>query len=516
MTALVRLEGITKRFGRLVANDRIDFELERGEVHALLGENGAGKTTLMDILYGLLSPDEGAILLDGRSVSFRSPHEAVERGIGMVHQHFMLIPPFTVAENIILGAQSSGGLLLDTKTIESRIETLSRDYGLQVDPRATVEELSVGGQQRVEIIKALNREPNVLILDEPTSVLTPQEVSDLFGVLRSLKRGGLSVIFITHKLDEVMAISDRVTVLRDGRVVSTVNTAETTRESLATMMVGREVSMTVEKSPGTPGASLLDIQDLDILDDRSTLALSRVSFSVRAGEIFGIAGVAGNGQTQLAECITGLRPSHRGRILLDGVEITDEKPWNLLDRRVAHIPEDRLEQGVARGLSVAENAILGFHRTPSFNHWGFLRRTIHLHAERLVREFDIATADTETPIRFLSGGNQQKLILARELHAEPRFIVAVQPTRGLDIAATEFVHRRLLQERDRGIGVLLISTDLSEVLSLSDRVGVLHQGELMDVVSDPQEHLERIGLLMAGSRNDTASRTAAPIGPSEA
>jgi simple sugar transport system ATP-binding protein len=505
----VRLEGITRRFGRVVANDRIDFDLEQGEIHALLGENGAGKTTLMGILYGLLVPDEGAVFVDGQRVAFRSPQDAAAQGIGMVHQHFMLIPSFTVAENIALGTQSRGRFMLDAKEIEARIESISGELRLQVDPRARVEDLSVGGQQRVEIVKALNREPSVLILDEPTSVLTPREVDDLCQVLRRLKARGLAVVFIAHKLDEVMAISDRVTVLRDGRVISTVKTGETTKGALARMMVGRDISMTVEKSSQAPGAPLLRIVDLEVLDERKTRALDRLSFSVRAGEIFGIAGVAGNGQTELAECIAGLRPSHGGSVLLDGEEITDEKPWELLDRRMAHIPEDRSEQGLAKGLSVAENSILGFHRTRTFGKWGFLNQAARPHAERLVRDFSVATPSVETEVRFLSGGNQQKVILARELHAEPRFIVAVQPTRGLDIAATEFVHRRLLRERDRGAGILLISTDLSEVLELSDRVGVLHQGKLMDIISNPKEDLERIGLLMAGSAAAAASENGA-------
>ncbi len=513
MTSLVRLEGITKQFGRVVANDHVDFDLNPGEVHALLGENGAGKTTLMGILYGLLPPDEGTIYLQEEPVSFRSPHDAVARGIGMVHQHFMLIQPFTVAENIMLGVRSSRGLLLDAKAVKSRLATLSREYGLQVDPQATVAELSVGAQQRVEIIKALNREPRILILDEPTSVLTPQEVTDLFGVLRALKDKGLSVIFISHKLNEVMDISDRITVLRDGKVIRAVQTNETTKEALAQMMVGREVSLTVKKSSRNPGAPLLRVDDLEVLSDRGTSALARVSFSVRSREIFGIAGVAGNGQTELAEVITGLRPAAGGRITLAGENIMERKSRDLSNHGLAHIPEDRLEQGLAKGLSVAENSILGFHRSPPFNRWGFLSREVQPHAERLVEEFDVTTVNTEVPIRFLSGGNQQKMILARELHAGPGFIVAVQPTRGLDIAATEFVHRRLLEERERGAGILLISTDLSEVLALSDRVGVLYQGELMDVVSRPEEHLEEIGLMMAGTR--TASSHAAHWAGSE-
>jgi len=507
LTALrsIELRGIVKRFPGVVANDHVSLTVQAGEIHALLGENGAGKTTLMRILYGLYQPDEGEILLDGRPVRVHSPADSIRHGIGMIHQHFMLVPTLTVAENVALGLPSSRGLLLDTDRVSRRIEELAVSYGLQVDPKAVVWQLSVGEQQRVEILKALYRGAQVLILDEPTAVLTPQEVQELFVTLRRMAAEGHLLIFISHKLHEVLAISDRVTVLRGGRVVQGLKTAETNRQELARLMVGREVLLRVERPTVALGQPRLLLDDVWADGDRGLPAVRGVSLEVRAGEILGVAGVSGNGQRELAEMIAGLRHATRGRVLLDGVEITAWEPGARLARGLSYIPEERMRDGVIRELSVEENIIIESHGRPPLARGVFLDfRRIGQHVDRLVDEFEIKTPSRSTPLRNLSGGNIQKLILARELAKEPSVLVAAQPTRGVDIGSTEYIHRRLVEQRARGTATLLISEDLDEVRNLSDRLAVLYEGRLMGILDREQATVERLGLMMAGVPLDEA------------
>jgi len=494
------MEDITKRFGPVVANDRITLAVRAGSVHALLGENGAGKTTLMNILYGLYQPDAGRILLRERAVRFSSPHDAIQHGIGMIHQQFMLVPQLTVAENIVLGLPPRRGVFLDLATVATEITALSRAYRLDVDPWARVWQLPVGVQQRVEILKALYRKADLFILDEPTSVLTPAETDALFEIVRRLVAEGHSVIFISHKLDEVMRVSDQVTVLRQGRVAGTVPTSETTPAELARMMVGREVVLRLEKSPAIPGDVVLEVQDLHALNDRGLSALRGVSFQVRCGEIFGIAGVDGNGQTELAEAIIGLRRPKGGRILLKGRDVTSLPTRARIERRLAYIPADRSRFGLIVDLAVADNLVLkAFHRPP-LSRWTLLDRgAISAHARAVAERFDIRMAGIFQPVRQLSGGNQQKVILAREVSANPELLVAVQPTRGLDVGASEYVLRTILAQRDRGAAVLYISTELDEILTMSDRLAVLFNGEIMGIVRPGEVSLEEISLMMAGA-----------------
>ncbi|HMK09475.1 MAG TPA: ABC transporter ATP-binding protein [Anaerolineales bacterium] len=501
----IELRGIVKRFPGVVANDHVSLTVQAGEIHALLGENGAGKTTLMRILYGLYQPDEGEILLDGRPVRVHSPADSIRHGIGMIHQHFMLVPTLTVAENVALGLPSSRGLLLDTDRVSRRIEELAVSYGLQVDPKAVIWQLSVGEQQRVEILKALYRGAQVLILDEPTAVLTPQEVQELFVTLRRMAAEGHLLIFISHKLHEVLAISDRVTVLRGGRVVQGLKTAETNRQELARLMVGREVLLRVERPTVALGQPRLLLDDVWADGDRGLPAVRGVSLEVRAGEILGVAGVSGNGQRELAEMIAGLRHATRGRVLLDGVEITAWEPGARLARGLSYIPEERMRDGVIRELSVEENIIIESHGRPPLARGVFLDfGRIGQHVDRLVDEFEIKTPSRSTPLRNLSGGNIQKLILARELAKEPSVLVAAQPTRGVDIGSTEYIHRRLVEQRARGTATLLISEDLDEVRNLSDRLAVLYEGRLMGILDREQATVERLGLMMAGVPLDEA------------
>ncbi|RME48994.1 MAG: ABC transporter ATP-binding protein [Chloroflexi bacterium] len=494
------MRGIVKRFPGVLANDHIDFDVHAGEVHALLGENGAGKSTLMKILYGLYQPDEGQILLNGEPVQLTSPADAIRLGIGMIHQHFMLVPSLTVAENVALGLPSSRGLLTDLDRVSLRIQELAGVYGLQVDPAAHVWQLSVGEQQRVEILKTLYRGASLLILDEPTAVLTPQEVDELFVTLRQMARDGHALIFITHKLREVFAISDRVTVLRDGRVVGRVATEETNRSELARMMVGREIIERWEKPPARPGPVILDVSNLHCESDKGTPALRGVSFQVRAGEILGIAGVSGNGQRELAEVIAGLREATAGHIRLAGQDLTNQPPDKIIAAGLAYIPEERLTMGVIQDFSVAENAILETHTSPDLTNGPFLNlEAIRRHTARLIRDYDVRTPGQETPAKNLSGGNIQKLILARELSREPRVLVAAQPTRGVDIGATEYIHRRLIEQRNQGTAILLISEDLDEIQSLSDRIAVMYEGEIVGEVPAEEADVEELGLMMAGA-----------------
>jgi len=502
---ILEMREIIKEFGPLRANDRVNLKVKRGEIHALLGENGAGKTTLMNILYGLYQPTSGEIIFEGRPVRITSPREAIELGIGMVHQHFMLIPALTVAENIILGMKAGPGGLLDLEQASARIKELSRQYGLDVDPYAKVWQLSVGQQQRVEIVKALYRGARLLILDEPTAVLTPQEVRELFRVLKKFTQEGHTVIFISHKLDEVMSLCDRVTVLRAGRVIGTVETSNTSKEELARMMVGREVFFKVDKKPCCPGEVILELKGVEALDNKGLKALKGVSFSLCRGEILGIAGVDGNGQSELVEVITGLRKAIAGKVFLKGRDITNLPPRKILEQNVAHIPEDRHVRGLVMEMSIKENIILQTYYRPPFSKGFWLDwKTIKEHARRLIKEYDVRALSEEIPVKNLSGGNQQKVILAREVCRQPDLLIAMHPTRGLDVGATEYIHRRLVEERDRGAAVLLISTELDEILSLSDRIAVLYEGEIMGIVPGGEVDIEELGLMMAGSRRKAA------------
>jgi simple sugar transport system ATP-binding protein len=504
---IVEMIGISKRFGDVLANDRVDLAVRKGEVHALLGENGAGKTTLMNILGGLYRADAGQVRLRGEQVQIRSPRDAIGQGIGVVHQHFMLIKPFTVAENIVFGLKSRREPFLDLDTVADRIVELSSRYGLAVDPQARVRDLSVGAQQRVEIVKALYRGADILILDEPTSVLTPQEAEELFKVLRGLIEQGHTVIFITHKLDEVMTIADRITVLRDGRRIATVARVETNKADLARMMVGREVLFSLEKSTGTPGPVVLEVKDLWAHTAEGRPVLRGLSFSLRAGEILGVAGVDGNGQRELAQVLMGTRRVSAGHVYLAGREVTHCSPKERLKLGVGYIPEDRNALGLIGSFSVCENIILDTHFAPPYARGLLLdRRAMIADAERLIREFDVKTSGPGARAARLSGGNLQKLVLAREVHRDPRVLIASQPTRGLDVGATEDIRRRLLEQRERGRAILLISADLEEVLALSDRLLVLFEGEitgLLDVNEagpGPGVEIEKLGLMMAGTK----------------
>jgi general nucleoside transport system ATP-binding protein len=498
----LELQGITKRFGSLVANDHIDLVIEPGQIHALLGENGAGKTTLMNVLYGLFHPDEGEIMIDGQPMSFRSPGDAIKAGIGMVHQHFMLVPVFTVAENVTLGVERTRGLgLLDRRRARRDVRDLSERYGLNVDPDALVEGLPVGTQQRVEIVKALLREASVLILDEPTSVLTPGETEDLFRVIRELKAGGRSIVFISHKLKEVQAIADTITVIRRGRVVGERPPTATDAE-LAALMVGRQVELTVSKGPARPGATVLDVRDLSAVDDHGQAALDDVSFEVRAGEILGVAGVQGNGQTELCEALIGLRPVRAGSVLLDGKDLTHAPARDRLRAGIGYVPEDRQEDGLVPDFSVAENLVLDVYDRPPFASGIALDLdAIAAHGKSLVDEYDVRTPSAQRPVGTLSGGNQQKVILAREMSRDVRLLLASQPTRGLDVGSIEFVHRRIVEERDRGVAVLIVSSELDEIYALADRIAVMYEGKIV-AFRPPSVPVEELGLLMAGVGGD--------------
>jgi ABC-type uncharacterized transport system ATPase subunit len=499
-TPALELSGITKGFPGVLANDRIDLRLERGEVHALLGENGAGKSTLVNVIYGLYSPDAGEIRVEGRPVRFHSPRDAIAAGIGMVHQHFMLIPVMSVTENIVLADEPARGPFFDRAAAEARVRELSERHGLAVSPDASVESISVSQQQRVEILKALYRGARILILDEPTAVLTPQEARDLFAVIRSLREQGTSVIFISHKLGEVLEIADRITVLRRGQAVETVAREGATEAGLARSMVGREVLLRVEKAPATPGEPLLAVEDLVVRDDRGLESVRGLSFGVRAGEIVGIAGVDGNGQTELVEAIAGLRVCSSGRVLVGGRDVTHRSARERLDEGLGHIPEDRQRRGLVLDFSLAENFALHDYRKPPNARFGWLSPgRLIARARALLREFDVRGGEPNTPAAALSGGNQQKVVVGREVTRGPSVLIAAQPTRGLDVGAIEFVHRRLVAERDEGRAILLVSFELEEVIGLSDRILVMYEGQIAgEYGADVSE--EELGIAMTGGR----------------
>jgi simple sugar transport system ATP-binding protein len=501
----LELRGITKQFPGVLANDHVSFDLVPGEVHALLGENGAGKSTLMNIVYGLYRPDEGEVMLKGKPVHFSSSKDAIRSGIGMVHQHFMLIPVMTVAENIILAEEPTHAGLLDQDAAEKRVKELADSFNFAIDPHARIENIGVGQQQRVEILKALYRRADILILDEPTAVLTPQEAVELFGILRTLKREGMAIIFISHKLNEVLDIADRVTVLRRGKKIDTVPSEGATREGLARLMVGREVLLRVDKSPGKPAEPLLTVEGLTVLDDRELEAVRDVSFQVRAGEIVGIAGVDGNGQTELIDAVTGLRKAQAGRVTVAGKEITNEGAREALDAGLGHIPEDRHRRGLVLDFTLAENIALHDYKEPPDSRFGWLYPgRLIARARRLLQAFDVRGGGPLTRAASLSGGNQQKVVVAREVERDPRVLLAAQPTRGLDVGAIEFVHGRLIEERDQGRAILLVSLELDEILSLADRILVIYEGRIVGEYG-PDVSAEELGIAMTGLTEEEAA-----------
>jgi general nucleoside transport system ATP-binding protein len=497
----VEMIDMVKKFGDFVANDKINLTVHKGEVHALLGENGAGKTTLMNVLYGLYKPTSGSVKINGKKLDIKDPNVAIKSGIGMVHQHFMLVEPFTVTQNIILGNESTTTMgMIDLEKAEKEIAELSERYGLIVDPKALVEDLSVGSQQRVEILKALYRGAQILILDEPTAVLTPQEIQELAGIIRNLTREGKSIIIITHKLKEIKQMADFCTIIRRGKYIDTVDVSQVTEEDLASKMVGREVSFKVDKDKATPGEIALEIENLVVEDARGIPAVNGLDLKLRKGEILGIAGIDGNGQTELIEAITGLRKSKSGTIKALGKSITNLTPGKIInDHKVSHIPEDRQKRGLVFEFDVAENLILEKYSMPSFsNGIRLLWNKIYNNSETLIDKFDIRPRESKIPAKSLSGGNQQKMIIAREVSNNPEIMIAAQPTRGLDVGAIEYVHEALIKQRDEGRAVLLISFELDEVINVSDRIAVIFEGEIVGVIDAEDADEKQIGLMMAG------------------
>jgi general nucleoside transport system ATP-binding protein len=504
---VVTMKGITIRFGDVTANNNVDFELRKGEIHALLGENGAGKSTLMSILYGLYQPQAGEIIVKGHKTSIKSPNDAMTLGIAMVHQHFLLTPPHSVTENIIVGLKESRGLLINISAAEKKIIQLSEKYGLKIDPKAIVGDLAVGEQQRIEIIKALYRDVDILILDEPTSMLTPQEEKALFSTLQSMVRQGLSIIFITHKLHEVMEVSNRVTVLRGGKVVGTVNTSETNETELARMMVGRPVIESIAHTGySSDSPVVLHLKNVSALNNANVMFLKELSLELRRGEILGIAGVDGNGQAELAEVIAGLRKVQKGEIIMDGKQITTLLPRKIRELGLAYVPQDRLNTGLILEYSIAENLILDRWYFEKYSGRVFLKNDeIKKFAEKAVSEFEIKTPGINVPVNSLSGGNLQKVLMARELARNPKVLVVHNPTRGLDIGATQYIHEQLIKQRDAGVGVLMISLDLDEILTVADRLAVIYEGKIMAVMDAKDADVDHIGLLMGGKVSSAAA-----------
>jgi ABC-type uncharacterized transport system ATPase subunit len=502
----IELIEIRKSFGPIEANAGISLSIPSGTIHGILGENGAGKSTLMKILYGLYHPDEGEILINGKPVTIDSPNDSINLGIGMIHQHFMLVQTLNVAENVALGLPSSRGLITDLDRVSKRILELADIYGLRIDPSAYIWQLSVGQQQRVEIIKALYRGAALLILDEPTAVLTPQEVDELFVIMHQMVKDGHALIFISHKLHEVVEISNRVSVLRDGRLMGTRPTSETTKQDLASWMVGREVGFAPDRGVVERGEVRLKLEDVSCGSDRGTPGLRGVSLEVHSGEILGIAGVSGNGQRELAETITGLRKATSGKVRLEGEDVTNMLPAELTDRMLSYIPEERMKDGMIKDFSIAENMVLREHQKPPYSRFGFLNlREISQNSDKLIAKFQVKTPSHETLAKNLSGGNIQKVVIARELSRTPRVIIAAQPTRGLDIGATEYVRQQLIEQRLDGVAILLISEDLDEILALSDRIAVIYEGQIMDIVPREEATPEKLGLLMAGVKEVVAT-----------
>ena len=498
---VLEAKGITKQFPGVLANDKVSLTLRRGEILALLGENGAGKSTLMNILYGLYHPDQGEIWIKGEQVTLHSPGDAIARGVGMVHQHFQLVPVMTVAENVILGAEPAGsGLHLNRREANQRVRELSQQYGLSIDPTVEVEDLPVGLQQRVEIIKALYRNADILILDEPTAVLTPQEANELFRIMHDLTERGVSIIFITHKLKEVLAVSDRIAVLRGGRVAGTADPKTSTEASLAELMVGRKVILQVDKDEARPAAPVLTITDMQVRDDRKHLAVKGLSLEVHAGEILGVAGVQGNGQREFVEALTGLRAMEAGQVIIAGEDATGKLPRYITELDVAHIPEDREKHGLVMGYTIADNLVLNRYYHSPFSRRAVLDRDeIAENAAQLVKQFDVRTPSIYTHASSLSGGNKQKVIVAREFSRPVKLLIANQPTRGIDVGSIEFIHNQIVAQRDAGVAVLLVSAELDEILSLSDRVAVMFDGRIVKTLPIEEATRERVGLLMAGS-----------------
>ncbi len=503
MPPVLELRGITKQFPGVLANDDINLTLEKGEIHALLGENGAGKTTLMNILYGLYKPTRGEIFINGQKIEIHSPTDAIKQGIGMVHQHFMLVPVLTVTENVMLGEESiQGGVFLNRKAVANRIREISKQYGLHVDPDAYIKDLPVGIQQRVEIIKVLYRHANVLILDEPTAVLTPQEVEELFGIIKSLVAQGVSLIFITHKLKEVLAVADRITVIRRGKTVGTTTPAKTGEQALAEMMVGRAVELKVQKQKAQPGQPVLAVNGLFVKNDRGQVAVNGVSFEVKAGEIVGVAGVQGNGQTELVEALTGLRHVETGAIKIAGQDVTNTSPRKITELGVAHVPEDRQQDGLVLSFPVKDNMMLNTYYNTFAKGIVIDEDKVDKVAAQWVKDFDVRTPSINVPAATLSGGNQQKVIVAREFSRPIKLLIAAQPTRGLDVGSIEYIHGRIIEKRDEGAAVLVVSTELDEIRALSDRIAVMFEGRIVDILPATHVTKEQLGLLMAGARPD--------------
>ena len=502
----LEIRNVTKRFPGVLANDNVSFNLRKGEIHALLGENGAGKSTLMNVVYGLYAQDEGEFFIDNKLVEINGPSDAINYGIGMVHQHFMLVPVFSVTENMILGSEVTKGTSLDLKRARKEILEISEAYGLEVDPDAIVENLPVGVQQRVEILKALYRKANILVLDEPTAVLTPQEAEDLFGVMRQLTEKGVSIIFITHKLKEILNVADRVTVMRRGKVVGHTSPKETDQQGLATMMVGRDVLLKVDKAPAKPTDIVLEVDHLQIEDDRGVEVVRDISFEVRAGEILGIAGIQGNGQTELIEAITGLRDVDSGKVTLSGEVMPFEKPRYLVEKGMGHVPEDRHKHGLVLPYDLADNMVLNTYYQKPFAGQMMVRdeQAVLKNALGLMERFDVRAPGPKVAASTLSGGNQQKVIVGREFSRPLKVLIANQPTRGLDVGSIEYIHKEIVKMRDEGVGVVVVSAELDEILSLSDRIAIMFRGEIVTIVEAKGTTREQLGLWMAGARPEAA------------